>query len=110
MAYWKAFDFTSKLMPVKVEKKVLTRRNSETCQINGRKEKELAFENEEGRVWKIVKPMFSTPSRLNHREIYIKTSQRDTKWYNIITCTQYKCEVTYLPFEASNLIKLIKVL
>lgn len=68
MAYWKAFDFTSRLMPVEGERKALRIRKWETffflIWLNRNKETELAFENEEGRVREIIKPMFSTASCL----------------------------------------------
>lgn len=47
------------------------------------KKKELAFENEEGSVWKVIKPMFSTAPCLNHTHVYIKNRQ----------CCKTKCEL-----------------
>lgn len=49
---------------------------------NQKKKRERAFENEEGCVRKVIEPMFSTASCLNipTQHIYIKNSQKDTKW------------------------------
>lgn len=62
MAYWKAFDFTSRLMPIKEDKKIFRIRKKRIT--NEKKNRELAFENEEGCVWKIIKPVFTTASCL----------------------------------------------
>lgn len=78
-----------------------------------RENRELAFENEEGRVWEVIKPMFSTASSLNNTHIhntcmFKKNSKKRSK--ELMLTTQYKCKATYLPFKASDFIELIKVL
>lgn len=70
-----------------------------------RKIREPAFENEEGRVWEVIKPMFSTATCLHHTQIHstyiLQTAKRTQNEVNIWA--------TYLPFKANHLIEFIEV-
>lgn len=81
IAYWKAFDFTSRLMPFGRKKReaALMRKWECHCQIDSLKRREtpqLAFKNEKGGVRKFVKPMLSAAPGLR---------QTNTNLYDAVT-------------------------
>lgn len=85
MAYWKPFDFTSRLMPVRAKRESTEYKEEKLISlVKGKaklkvwKKREIAFENEEGCMRKVIKPVLSTASFLNNAQkqyIHLKTAQ-----------------------------------
>lgn len=90
MTYWKALDFTRRLIPVIISKEQMEISYRGTDLINDNWIKRT-FENEEGCVREIIKPIFSAASCLNNTQgVHINS----THWS---ICKQYRKNNSFLP-------------
>ena len=75
--YWKAFDFTSMLMPVRKQRQTMSHNDQGEEKEGGNdRSRPLTFEDEKGGVWKVIEPVLPTPPCLPHTHTHTHTLLR----------------------------------